>query len=143
MGENCQSDPESCWPLSHEWEVTPGLRCGTTPERAERLRRTGRAKVCNGPGSKEPIQFNAGVILYVTSAGEGDNDHLHLMIVSNRYHLSRMRATNFTERLVNLTHHTARMAGEDRPAKWGDQEFLANYFRFHPEVRTRIWNCVL
>jgi hypothetical protein len=68
---------------------------------------------CKGPGETEAVQFNAGVILF---------------------DLVKLRAIEFTERIVDLAHHTARMAGVNKPATWGDQDFLSNYFRFHPEV---------
>eukprot|EP00040_Diaphanoeca_grandis_P033268 m.203315 g.203315 ORF g.203315 m.203315 type:complete len:1072 (-) comp32852_c6_seq4:36-3251(-) len=110
MGEACQSNPDLCWPISHEWIVTPGLTCGTSSARATRLQETGRSQFCAKPGDREPFQFNAGII---------------------QFDLKRMRAVDFVGRLFNVTAHTARMMG--RVATWGDQEFVANYFRFYPE----------
>jgi len=36
--------------------------------------------------------------------------------------------------MVKYAHHTARMLGPNKPARWGEQELLANYLRFHPEA---------
>ena len=44
-----------------------------------------------------------------------------------------MREINFNGRLLNITAQTARMAGPNRIASWGDQEYMANYVRFYPE----------
>ena len=44
-----------------------------------------------------------------------------------------MRENNFNGRLLNITAQTARMAGPNRIASWGDQEYMANYVRFYPE----------
>ena len=65
------------------------------------------------PGKTEPVQFNAGVI------------HMDL---------EKMRKVRFTTKLVEYAHHTARMLGINKPARWGEQEFLANYLRFHPSA---------
>jgi hypothetical protein len=59
------------------------------------------------------VQFNAGVV---------------------GMDLAKMRQVKFTERMVKYAHHTARMLGPNKPARWGEQELLANYLRFHPEA---------
>ena len=119
MGEVCQLDPDKCWPMSHYWKVPAGLTCGTSSSRAARLRDKFNAHNiskmrCPLAGQKEPLTFNGGVLwLY----------------------LDRMREVQFSERIINYTHHTARMTGPEKvPVTWGEQEFLNNYLRFQPDA---------
>ena len=49
-------------------------------------------------------------------------------------HLGRMRAARFAARIVAATRRTAAMLpASHRQAEWGDQEFLNNWLRLHPE----------
>jgi hypothetical protein len=112
-GETCQEKPDECWPMSHEWTVPKGLACGANPSWAAHRKEVDPSRQCAQPGETEPVQFNAGVV---------------------GMDLAKMRQVKFTERMVKYAHHTARMLGPNKPARWGEQELLANYLRFHPEA---------
>jgi len=112
-GETCQEHPDQCWPMSHEWTVPKGLTCGANPSWAAHRKEVDPSRQCAQPGETEPVQFNAGVV---------------------GMDLTKMRQVKFTERMVRYAHQTARMLGPNKPARWGEQELLANYLRFHPEA---------
>lgn len=97
-----------------EWVVPPGLDCGNVRRRtaAKRRKHALRDAHCPNTGDTEPYQFNGGVILM---------------------DLARMRAHNFAEVYITSVIDGARVTGFKR-AKWGEQDFLNNFFRLHPNT---------
>lgn len=116
MGDSCQLRPDRCWPLAYEGVVQPGLVCGNTPQRSARHASDAR---CVEPGEREPLQLNGGLVYM---------------------NLTTMRRIGFTERYTESVWQTARMlpSAHAFDATWGEQEFLNNYFRFHPEALAQL-----
>jgi lipopolysaccharide biosynthesis glycosyltransferase len=156
MGDICQFIPDMCWPVGFQNRGQNGLECGGLPRRnisgwvnklrtrelptlVERVKILGgdthdlqsylerersrhvsqrpdivagshnSARCIEGTGY-EPAQVNAGVILM---------------------DLAKMRETRFVHRFVSSVIRTARRL-DFKPARWGDQDFINNYFRLYP-----------
>ena len=98
-----------------DWVVPSGLECGNVRPRTEAKRRRHDGlhdAYCPNPGDTEPYQFNGGVILM---------------------DLRKMRASNFAHAYVASVMDGARVTSFKK-AKWGEQDFLNNFFRIHPET---------
>ena len=86
MGDICQRSPDKCRPMAYQWTLSNG--------------------------TKEPYQFNGGVMLM---------------------DLNKMRTWNFVRKLTENVIRTARLVNFKK-ARWGEQDFINSFFRLHPEI---------
>ncbi|KAK4051321.1 hypothetical protein OIV83_002805 [Microbotryomycetes sp. JL201] len=106
LGDACQLNPDLCWPIGMHWRLPQGLKCGTVPEKAQRL---DDLETCTLPGDLETFQVNGGVALF---------------------QLGRMRETKFVERYIQTIVHHYGVVG--KVATWGEQDFINSFFRLFP-----------